>query len=408
MIGQAVSDAAAGLVPLPDDQMRAWRDLSAAQQPDWRRSAQPYAGKLAGSPGLVPAAEVGALRSLLAEAAAGRAVVLQAGDCAEDPAHCVPGLLEAQAGLLDLLGRAMAVTAGLPAITVGRIAGQFAKPRTRDSEVVAGREVPAFRGLMVNSPEPDPVLRAADPGRMLECYRAAADAVRYLRARAAGDPARTVWTSHEALILDYEIPLVRRFADDRLLLSSTHWPWIGDRTRQPDGAHVRLLAAVDNPVACKVGPGVDAADLVRLCALLDPDREPGRLALVARLGAGRAAERLPALVAAVRAQGHPALWLCDPMHGNTVTSPAGLKTRLLTAIVQEIEEFCAAVRSAGGTAAGLHLEATAQPVAECVWTSAQLARHDGSAYTTLCDPRLDRDQALAAVHAWRPATNGEH
>jgi 3-deoxy-7-phosphoheptulonate synthase len=189
---------------------------------------------------------------------------------------------------------------------------------------------------------------------------------------------------------------VRR--DDRgvPLLTSTHWPWIGDRTRAVDGAHVRLLASVANPVACKVGPGTRPDELRALCARLDPEREPGRLTLIARLGADRVAELLPPLVEAVRAAGHPVVWLCDPMHGNTVTDDLGRKTRLVDAVVREVAAFRAIVPAAGGVAGGLHLETTPDEVEECGWDD-----FPTGTYTSLCDPRLNPGQALAVIAAWR-------
>jgi 3-deoxy-7-phosphoheptulonate synthase len=212
-----------------------------------------------------------------------------------------------------------------------------------------------------------------------------------------------VWTSHEALILDYELPMVRRAEDGRTLLTSTHWPWIGERTRQLDGAHVNLLATVDNPVACKIGPAVTAAEVVALCDRLDPHREPGRLTFIARLGAPLVTERLPRLVAAARSSGHPVIWMCDPMHGNTTTTPSGHKTRLVRAVQQEVRDFRAAVVSEGGVPGGLHLETTPTAVHECVSDESEIGRVGTGRYTTLCDPRLNLDQALAVVSAW----NGE-
>ncbi len=209
-----------------------------------------------------------------------------------------------------------------------------------------------------------------------------------------------MWASHEALLLDYELPLLRRDARGRPLLASTHFPWIGERTRDPDGAHVALLASVVNPVGCKVGPSTTPAELLRLCALLDPGREPGRLTLIARLGADRVAEVLPGLVRAVHAAGHPVVWLGDPMHGNTVAGPHGLKTRLVPDLVREVEAFQRAVRAEGAVAGGLHLETTPDDVTECADDAAGLARV-GDKYTSLCDPRLNPRQAVAVVSAWR-------
>jgi 3-deoxy-7-phosphoheptulonate synthase len=400
--GQAVTThVVADLESLSNEEMSYWRGLPANQQPDWATSPDLVAHKLSKLPGIVCGEDVDSLRELLALVAAGNAHVIQVGDCAEDPVHCVPEYLRPKLALMESLAAGLRSATGKPVVRVGRIAGQFAKPRSRAYEWVNGRRIPVFRGHLVNAPDADPLLRRADPERMLSCYQAALAAAEYLRACSPGPGADSVWTSHEALVLDYEVPLTRLCADRRLL-TSTHWPWVGDRTRQPGGAHVRLLSALANPVACKVGPTMTVPDLLKVCELLDPEREPGRLTLIARMGAGTVAERLPLLVRAVRTRGYPVSWLCDPMHGNTLTTPGGRKTRTVTAITQEVREFCSAVRTAKGVAGGLHLEATAEPVRECVWHPSEIDTHDGRAYTTLCDPRLDIAQARAVVRAWQP------
>ncbi len=373
----------------------------AAQQPDWGEPelVAQVRDELAELPGLVTAADVDALSGALAEVAAGRAQVLQAGDCAEDPAECTPSHLARKTGLLDALAGVVKIGGRRPVVRVGRIAGQFAKPRSQATEVVGGVELPVYRGHMVNAPDADADSRRPDPKRLLLGYWAASTAMDVLRPAGGHTGIEApLWTSHEALLLDYEQPMLRRTADGRLLLSSTHWPWIGDRTRQPDGAHVALLATVANPVACKVGPGMGADELRTVAALLDPRREPGRLTLIARMGADQVADRLPPLVAAVRASGHPAIWLCDPMHGNTI-SVDGRKTRLLHTMIREIDGFRAAVAAAGGVAGGLHLEVTPAEVTECVTDLSELDFADRSC-TTFCDPRLSPRQAIEVVSAW--------
>lgn len=376
-----------------------WHRVAAAQQPTWpnEQQADRVRQTLAGLPGLVSSEEIDELRELLREVAHGERTIVQAGDCAEDPAECNPAQLATKLQLLGALTEELAAVAGLPCTGIGRIAGQFAKPRSHAEETVNGHRLPAFRGLIVNDPAPNLAARTHDPRRLVAGYHAAAAAIGFLR----GQP-RPVWTSHDALVLDYELPLLRRRPDGRLLLSSTHFPWIGDRTRQLTGAHVQLLRRIDNPVACKVGPAIGPAELLALCELLDPEREPGRLTLIARLGAGVAERRLPPLVEAVQAAGHPVIWLCDPMHGNTVRTPDGRKSRVFAQIEQEIGEFCRAVRGAGGVAGGLHLETTPAAVAECVWSAEDLVGLDGRHYTTLCDPRLNAEQAVRAVRAWLP------
>jgi 3-deoxy-7-phosphoheptulonate synthase len=384
------------------DEWRRWWELPAAQQPDW--GDQWLVGKvrsdLAGMPPLVERAEVDRLRELLADVATGHRQVVQAGDCAEDPEDCVPAVLSRKVGLLAAVAGVMRARTGRPTLLAGRIAGQFAKPRSNDTVRHGEIELPAYRGHLVNGPEPELGARRPDPLRMPACYRAAHAAVTYLRDESGphGDPA--VWTSHEALLLDYEVPLVRRDEHGALWLASTHWPWIGERTRDVGGAHVDLLARVDNPVACKLGSRTTVEQVLGLCARLDPDRTPGRLTFIARFGAGQAVRHLPRLVAAVRAAGHPVIWLCDPMHGNTVRGPRGRKVRFVETMVMEVREFQEAVRAAGGVPGGLHLEATHEDVDECVPDEKGMHSMDDERYRTLCDPRLNHEQALAVAAEW--------
>lgn len=373
----------------------------ARQQPEWGDAARLAAvrAELAARAGLVDATAVLRLRSWLGVVAAGEAHVVQAGDCAESFAECTEDYVVRKAGLVDVLAGVLKMITRTPVVRVGRIAGQFAKPRSSACENVNGEILPVYRGDSVNCAEPDPDGRQPEPGRLLDAYDAAFSAVGSLgwpRGRGLDLP---LWTSHEALLLDYEVPLLRRTSDGRLYLSSTHWPWIGDRTRQVDGPHVALLAAVVNPVGCKVGLGMTAGELVGLCERLDPDREPGRLTLIARLGADAVGAALPPLVAAVRAAGHPVVWLVDPMHGNTVRTPDGLKTRFVEAITKEVRDFQEAVRTAGGVAGGLHLETTPDDVTECVLNQSGIDQV-ADKYTTLCDPRLTARQAVSVVSAW--------
>ncbi|GAA2268872.1 MULTISPECIES: 3-deoxy-7-phosphoheptulonate synthase [Kitasatospora] len=377
----------------------------ALHQPDWPDPAQVELVRetLLSRPALVRAGDLAVLREALARVAAGEAMVVQAGDCAEDPAECTAMDVSRKAALLDLLAGTLRMNAHKPVVRVGRIAGQFAKPRSSSTETVGDMVIPTFRGHMVNAPEPNPDTRRPDPLRILAGYMAAADIVEHLgwRRHGAGqDPVgQQVWTSHEALLLDYEIPMLRTDERGRVFLGSTHWPWIGERTRQLDGAHVALLAEVSNPIACKVGPTMEPEELLALCEKLDPERDPGRLTLIARMGAERIAERLPRLVTAVRAAGHPVIWLTDPMHGNTVTAPEGNKTRLVETVVREVLRFQEAVAGAGGVCGGLHLETTPDDVTECVMHEEDLGRV-GDKYTTYCDPRLNPQQAISVVSAW--------
>ncbi|MER5349535.1 3-deoxy-7-phosphoheptulonate synthase [Kitasatospora sp. NPDC002551] len=388
-----------------EDVIREIRIRGALHQPEWSDLLQVsrVGEALASRPALVQPDELATLRTLLGKVAAGEALVLQSGDCAEDPQECTRQHVARKTALLDLLAGTLGLRTGQPVIRAGRIAGQFAKPRSRPTEVVDGIELPVFRGHMVNGPEPDPEARRPDPLRILTGYMAAGDIVEHLgwRDRAAGrdvvEP--LVWTSHEALLLDYETPMLRVDDKGRLFLGSTHWPWIGERTRQVEGAHVALLAQVANPVACKVGPTVEPDELLALCEKLDPWRDPGRLTLIARMGAEAVADRLPKLVDAVRGAGHPVVWLSDPVHGNTFAAPGGLKTRLVETVALEVARFVEAVRGAGGVAGGLHLETTPDDVTECASTEADLGSV-GERYTSRCDPRLNPGQAVAVVSSW--------
>lgn len=376
----------------------------ALQQPQWGDQAlvQRVRQELASRPALVRVEDVRTLRTVLTRVAAGEAHVVQAGDCAEDPAECGVGDVARKAGLLDVLAGAMKMNTSKPVVRVGRIAGQFGKPRSDPTERVGGVVLPVYRGHMVNSPEPDPEDRRPDPRRLLAGYQAASEVMGHLGWRGPGEPRSVdppVWTSHEALLLDYEVPMLRPDPEGRLLLTSTHWPWIGERTRQVDGAHVALLAEVVNPVACKVGPRMTVDELLAVCERLDPRRERGRLTLIARMGADAAAGKLPPLVAAVRAAGHPVIWLCDPMHGNTIVTPDGFKTRYLERIVREVQDFQDVVRAAGATAGGLHLETIPDEVTECV-VNETCVDQVGGKYTSLCDPRLNPGQAVSVASVW--------
>ncbi|MET9556546.1 3-deoxy-7-phosphoheptulonate synthase [Streptomyces sp. NPDC006645] len=376
----------------------------AAQQPSWEGAAELAMAReqLARRPPLVTPGQIRDLRTQLASVADDGARVVQAGDCAEDPAESTRAHVVRKAALLDLLAGTLSLATHRPVIRVGRMAGQYGKPRSSPVEYVDGVELPVFRGHLVNGPEPDPLSRRADPRRLLTAFRAAGSVMGHLGWLPGAPGPRVgapVWTSHEALVLDYEIPQVRRDVDGRHYLSSTHWPWVGKRTAQPDGAHIDLLSAVANPVSVKIGPDLTADELLTLCRRLDPRREPGRLTLIARMGADLALDRLPPLVTAVRSAGHPAIWLCDPMHGNTVPGPGGRKTRYLSHLTQELTDFQKALASAGGVAGGVHLEATPDDVAECLndTSRGEVVGH----YTSLCDPRLNARQAVEVLAAWR-------
>ncbi|MFJ6462366.1 3-deoxy-7-phosphoheptulonate synthase [Streptomyces sp. NPDC091387] len=377
--------------------------LPARQQPQWPDpSLLPQVReRLAGEPPLVSYDSVKTLGALLARAAEGEFCLLQAGDCVELTTECEPRDIARKVEMLDVLGDIMCTSSGLPVLRVGRIAGQFSKPRSQDWETVYEDRLPVFRGPVVNAPDPQRTARTPDPSRILAGMKAARRAVTALDQLGRGEgapPQHRVWTSHEALLLDYELPQVRRHGEGGSYLASAHWPWIGERTRQADNAHVRLMAELDNPVACKIGPEATVDEVLAVCAVLDPHRTPGRLTLIARFGAGQVARVAP-LVRAVKQAGHPVLWMCDPMHGNTVKTPDGLKTRKLDAIMSEIRQCIDVVSENSGRCAGLHLEASPDDISEC--EGAGRSPVPGPGYRSLCDPRLSLVQAVAAAAHWR-------
>lgn len=426
-----------------------WRDRPAAQQPAWPDSAAVAAvrERLRQLPPLVFAGEARALRSALGAAAEGRAFLLQAGDCAESFREVSAVAIRERLKVLLQMSAVLTYGALLPVVKVGRIAGQFAKPRTAETELVDGVELPSFRGHAVHSDEALPEARVPDPERMVQAYYQAVSTLNLLRAFTKGgfadltqvhtwnqefvagsaegrryeviageidralrfmqsigiDLGETrsihevdVWTSHEALLLDYEEPLVRNDSTTGdWYACSAHFLWAGERTRQPDGAHVAFLAGVHNPVGVKVGPMATPDELVALCERLNPGRFPGRLTFVARLGADRVRELLPPLLRAVRECDIPVLWACDPMHANTFVTPSGHKTRRLDDVMREIEGFFAAHREVGTWPGGVHLEITGDNVTECLGGSEEVLEEQlMNRYETLCDPRLNARQSL--------------
>jgi 3-deoxy-7-phosphoheptulonate synthase len=373
-----------------------WRGRDARQQPAYADAAALAAAvrSLAGYPPLVAAAEAAALGRDLADAQAGRAFLLQGGDCAESfalfSAEGVAGTVALLGGLANRLEQA----GGRRVIRVGRIAGQFAKPRTRLEEVQGGRALPMYRGDIVNDMAFEPAARAPDPERMFHAYAQAAATLVQLRGLAGERP---FYTSHEALLLPFEEALVRRDGAG-WYGSSGHFLWIGDRTRFPGSAHVELLRGLANPIGIKCGPSLEPAGLLALLDRLNPARIEGRVTLIARMGSGRIAAALPPLLRAAAREGHPVLWACDPMHGNTELAAGGYKTRRLEAIVAEARAFFALMRAEGLRPGGLHLEMAAGEVTEC--TGAGIAEADlPRRYETRCDPRLNPRQARAVVDA---------
>lgn len=386
-----------------------WEGLPAAQQPHWRYHPDYLRTReqLALAPPLVSVAELDELQAALAAVAGGAGQLLQAGDCAESLTECTPADVAAKLALLHSLADELAAGLG-PVVRIGRLGGQFAKPRSQPVEWHSERELPAFRGHMVNSELPTYTAREHDPGRMLCAYEASAQVLGTLAAdRAqclATHPARPAgsgpWSSHEALVIDYEGSAIRTDPDTgSSFLGSTHLPWVGERTRQPGSAHVRLLSSVHNPVGCKLGRTIAASDVVRLCALLDPDRTPGKLVFIVRMGAAHIRTALPPIVSAVRSAGHPVTWVSDPMHGNTTTSALGFKTRHLPDMIAEAVAFRSILQRLGEHPAGLHLEVAVSEVTECIGgpVREEMLSHR---YTTLCDPRLNPEQAHELIRAW--------
>ncbi|MDO4232457.1 MAG: 3-deoxy-7-phosphoheptulonate synthase class II [Lautropia sp.] len=435
----------------PDWHPASWRSKPARQMPEYPDAGHVDAvcAQLRRFPPLIFAGEVSALKAQLAEVAAGRAFLLQGGDCAESF-----DMLDGEAAretFRVMLQMAVVLTyaAAQPVVKVGRIAGQFAKPRSADTETRDGVRLPSYRGDIVNGAEFTPEARIPDPDRLLRAYSASASTLNLLRALAGGGfadlhqlhawtsdfvrespqgqryqeladrigetlafmaacgissenspqlRAVDVHTSHEALLLPYEEALTRpgEGADaGKWIGASAHMLWLGERTRQLDGAHIEYLRGIANPVGVKVGPTATPEDVLALCDALDPAHEPGKLVLITRMGAGKLPQHLPALVRAVRDAGRPAIWCCDPMHGNTVTSSRGLKTRDFSNVVQEVREFFAVHAAEGTVAGGVHVELTGQDVTECRGGGQNLTDDCLQArYTTACDPRLNGSQSL--------------
>jgi 3-deoxy-7-phosphoheptulonate synthase len=369
-----------------------WRRREARQQPAYadRPALQAALRELAAYPPLIPAAEAHALKAALADAQAGGAFLLQGGDCAESFAEFGAENVRLAAALIAAVGRRLADASGLPVIRLARMAGQFAKPRSRTFERQGARRLPVYRGDIVNGAAFDETARNADPERMFRAYAQSAAALSHLAASAGPEQ---IWTSHEALLLPYEQALVRRDGAG-WYGSSAPFLWIGDRTRFDGSAHVELLRGLTNPIGIKCGPSLGPDLALRLLDRLNPVREPGRITLISRMGADRLERALTPVIRAVEAEGHPVLWCCDPMHGNTVRAQGGRKTRPMARILDEVGAFFAACRSEGVRPGGLHVEMTGREVAECTGGRAGISEQDlVEGYRSQCDPRLNPDQA---------------
>jgi 3-deoxy-7-phosphoheptulonate synthase len=374
---------------------------AAAQQPNWPDPG-PVAESmqiLRGRPALVQESECAALKAALAAVQGGAALILQAGDCAELFAESWPPAVRRKLDQLhDLAGR-LRVGSGSSVVTIGRIAGQYAKPRSEGRNVGPdGVPVLSYRGDAVNDVSPDPVARIPDPRRLVAAYDNAARTLAEIRQSWASRPAaERVFASHELLLLDYELPLVRAGSHGHFC-TSTHFGWIGDRTRDPDMAHIALAESVSNPIGVKLGPSATPAQAAELSRRLNPDGEPGRLTLTVRMGAGLIDQLLPPVISAVAQAGPPVIWICDPMHGNTVRTRTGLKIRSVPAIRDEIAAFVAIMRRHRQPPGGLHLEITPDDVTECVPLEAPAATDVSlPRYRTACDPRLNPAQGAEIV-----------
>ncbi|WP_129793104.1 3-deoxy-7-phosphoheptulonate synthase class II [Sphingosinicella sp. CPCC 101087] len=402
-----------------------WRERPARQMPsypDLGALAQ-VESRLASAAPLARVADIRRLSGLIAEASAGRAFLLQGGDCAESFAEFGANKVRTVFNLLLEMAAMLSADGGREVVTVARIAGQFAKPRSAATETVGEITLPAYRGDIVNGAAFDPLSRTPDPERMLQAHRQSKVTIELLHAFSAAAyadlgairlsaqarlglgsergrwgeeaPQPRVFTSHEALLLHYEQALTRWDEEsESWWATSGHMLWLGDRTRQIDGAHVEYASGVSNPIGLKCGPSLSADELLRLIDRLDPDNRPGRLVLIGRFGAKAAADHLPALMRATRQAGSQALWAIDPMHGNTVTA-GGFKTRFLGDIVAEMTRFFDIADSQGVHAGGVHLELTGDDVTECLGGSLPLCEADlPRRYLTHCDPRLNETQAL--------------
>jgi len=426
-----------------------WRRRAAAHQPDWPdlTALEQTVDELRRMPPLVFAGEARSLSDSLARVTEGKGFLLHAGDCAESFAEFSADNIRDKLKVILQMSVVLTYSTGVPTVKVGRIAGQFAKPRSSPTETRDGLELPSFFGDMVNDYDFDASARRPDPLRLLRSYNQAAATLNLLRAFTKGGFADLnrvhqwnlefigsrregrryeeladgidralrfmgacgidldaevqlhevdFYTSHEALLLGYEEALTRR---DSLTGDwydcSAHLLWIGERTRQVDGAHVEFLAGVHNPVGVKLGPTATPDEVVALCRRLDPAREPGRLLLVSRMGADKVADRLPPLLRAVKRSGHPVAWTCDPMHGNTFTHESGYKTRHFDAVMSEVEQYFAACRNEDIWPGGVHVELTGDDVTECLGGGDDLAGSDlERRYETRCDPRLNARQSL--------------
>ena len=428
-------------------EMPEWADVPAMQQPTWPdpQAVTAVRDELASLPPLVFAGECDVLRDRLAAAAKGEAFVLQGGDCAEMFSAATAANIRDRIKTILQMAAVLTYGASTPVVKLGRIAGQYAKPRSKDTETRGDVTLPAYRGDMVNDFAFNDQARTPDPQRLLRAYHTSASTLNLVRAFTTGGfadlrhvhewnrgfiansayaryestardidramkfmqacgadfdamNARTVefFARHEALLLDYEQPLTR--IDSRTgnpYAVSGHFVWVGERTRQLDGAHIDFVSRIHNPIGVKLGPNVDPDEVLRMIDRLDPERTPGRLTFITRMGAGVVREKLPNLVQRVTESGAQVVWVCDPMHGNTFESASGYKTREFDQIVDEVQGFFEVHAALGTIPGGVHVELTGNDVTECLGGAERIADEDlEKRYETACDPRLNHQQSL--------------
>ncbi|HBD23642.1 MAG TPA: 3-deoxy-7-phosphoheptulonate synthase class II [Oceanospirillaceae bacterium] len=426
-----------------------WRNFPIQQQPQYTdiEALNRVEQQLGNLPPLVFAGEARALKRQLAEATQGKAFLLQGGDCAESFAEFNAANIRDTFKVLLQMAVVLTFAGSCPVVKVGRMAGQFAKPRSADSETIDNVTLPSYRGDIINDLDFTSQARVPNPDKLVQAYNQSAATLNLLRAFAQGGFAdlnkihrwnldfvgnsplgeryehlaaqidqslnfmaacginaettpqlheTSLYTSHEALLLNFEQALTRQDSlSGDWYDCSAHMLWIGDRTRQVDGAHVEFLRGVKNPLGFKAGPSMQVDDLLRLLDILNPDNEPGRINIIARMGADKIAEHLPALVRAVKAEGREVLWSSDPMHGNTIKSSSGYKTRLVSDVLREVKGFFDVHAAEGTYAGGVHFEMTGQNVTECMGGAHDISAEDlHNRYHTACDPRLNADQAL--------------
>ncbi len=425
-----------------------WQNFLAMQQPKWpdQDEYQKVIASLSKLPPLVFAGEIRECKKQLAMASEGKAFLLQGGDCAEDFSMCTAPAIRESLKVILQMTVILAYAGGKPVVKIGRIAGQYAKPRSSDTEMINGVELPSYRGDMVNSPEPTPAARRPDPNRMVEGYFRAIATMNILRAftkggyaaldrvhawnnefvksspagrsyeQVAGDIDKAInfmrvcgvdtnipqlqqaifFTSHEALLLGYEQALTRQDSTTGDWYDcGAHMLWIGDRTRQVDGAHVEFLKGVLNPLGLKIGPSHDIDELKRIITTLNPHNEPGRLTVINRFGVDKIEQYLPHLTREFKKEGFRLVWSCDPMHGNTYTSESGYKTRNFDDILKEIRLFFDILRAEDTIPGGVHFELTGENVTECIGGGQNIQdKHLRDMYLTKVDPRLNAEQSL--------------